>query len=284
MSATGDLDQLRQWFGSAPGSMITLPSIRHRREIIHATTPSKDYRLDVCRRVHEVLQNQSKYEKGDILIFVPGVEEIREVMDRVKHVRDGCETKSQQDQVMADTQLSPLRPRKIIVATNIAETSLTFPFLNIVIDTGLVKVNSYDPTHGVEWLLLKSVSKAQADQRAGRVGRTRPGFVFRLYTLNSYVRFDQYPVPAIARESFDSSLLAWLAMGHRDVARDALPGWSSHIANAMLLTPVPALPSRQHRLRAVDNLRLLGALKPSFELTVHGEQMSRLPVKPMVRA
>eukprot|EP01069_Polyplicarium_translucidae_P010488 Polyplicarium_translucidae@DN3381_c1_g2_i1.p1 len=156
--------------------------------------------------------------------------------------------------------------RKVVLATNIAETSITIPGIRYVVDSGKVKVKEFDPATGVETLRLRPVSKTMSNQRAGRAGRVGPGEAFKIYSMESYNALDAHLEPEIARSDLSQVVLTLKALGFDDVA--AFP----------FLTP----PSAKLIARAIANLQRLGGLDRSAArgITPLGHRFLALPLPP----
>lgn len=160
---------------------------------------------------------------------------------------------------------APAGHRKVILATNIAETSLTINGIRYVIDSGLVKIRKYDPGLGMDSLILVPVSKAQAQQRAGRAGREAPGICFRLYTEEDYTLLKDYHTPEIQRCNLAHVLLQIKGMNIEDINN----------------FPFLDSPSKSSINRGLFLLKNLGAFDSNNSLTELGKQMAKLPVDPM---
>mgnify|MGYP000052547740 FL=1 len=195
MSATLDATSFQTYFDNAP--LFKVPGRLFPVEIFYTAAPEPDY---VLAAVRTVLQLHVSEGPGDVLVFLPGEKEILEACDRL--VRESASLPrlialplfsslppTQQAQAFA---APPPATRKVVVATNIAETSVTIDGIVFVIDCGLAKQKRFDPRSRVQSLRVTPVSQASAKQRAGRAGRTRPGKCFRLYTEESFLR--QLPV------------------------------------------------------------------------------------------
>ena len=154
--------------------------------------------------------------------------------------------------------------RQVILATNVAETSLTLPGVRVVIDTGLVKEKTFEASRSMEILSVVPISRSAAVQRAGRAGRTAPGEVYRLYTEAQLARMAAEPLPEIARIHLSSVVLQVKAMGLRDVLS---LDW---------LDP----PQGESLRHAATSLHLLGALDDDGDLTRDGRAMAKLPLEP----
>jgi ATP-dependent RNA helicase DHX37/DHR1 len=159
----------------------------------------------------------------------------------------------------------PPGSRLIILATNVAETSLTIPGIRYVIDCGRSKERVYDPTTGVQTFEVGWISKASAEQRKGRAGRTGPGHCYRLYSSAVYERdFAEHADPEILRTPMESIVLQLKSMGIDMVAR----------------FPFPTPPDRQSLMKAEKLLRNLGALSESGQVTTLGRSLSNYPLSP----
>src|SRR5206468_3991114 len=141
-------------------------------------------------------------DAGDVLVFLPGAEEIRRTAKRLEPLaeREDLLLLPLHGSLPADEQTRALRPaaqRKIILATNIAETSLTIDGVRTVVDSGMARVPAYDAQRGLDRLELKRISKASAVQRAGRAGRTAPGRCVRLWTAKEEAELVDFDLPEI---------------------------------------------------------------------------------------
>ncbi len=159
---------------------------------------------------------------------------------------------------------APAGSRKVVLATNVAETSLTIPGVGVVVDPGLVKEKRYDHERGMEVLAVVPISQSAATQRAGRAGRTAPGRVYRLYTEAQLGKMEPVQLPEVARTNLAHVVLQLKAIGLHDVA------------SLEWLDPPEPLALR----RALRQLYLLGALDADGALTAHGRLMGRLPLEP----
>lgn len=169
-----------------------------------------------------------------------------------------------QQQAEALKPLSDKKWRKCILATNIAETSLTIPGVRYIVDTGVAKYRSYRPTTGMETLQVQPISKSGAAQRAGRAGREGPGVCYRLYPQTEYLKLPGSDIPEIQRCNLDSSLLTLLASGVDDVLK----------FDFLDRPPLPALQ------RSLTTLFSLGALDHTMKLAPLGKRMALFPLDP----
>jgi ATP-dependent helicase HrpB len=208
---------------------------------------------------------------GDVLVFLPGAEEIRRTGQEL-------ETFAQDEDVLVvplhgsipfEEQSRALRPsdrRKVILATNIAETSLTIEGVRTVIDSGRARVAGYDPQRGLDRLELKWISKASAAQRAGRAGRTAPGRAIRLWTERHHHSLDEYELPEVKRVDLAGTVLSLHAWGADDPRNF---GWYEK-------------PPEETLVGAERLLAMLGALSSdvSRKITPLGKRIMSLPTHP----
>jgi pre-mRNA-splicing factor ATP-dependent RNA helicase DHX16 len=162
---------------------------------------------------------------------------------------------------------TPPGARKVVLATNIAETSLTIDGIVYVIDPGFSKQKSYNPRTGMESLIVTPISKASAEQRSGRAGRTAPGKCFRLYTAWAYHHeLDETTIPEIQRTNLGNVVLLLKSLGIND------------LIHFDFMDPPPA----ETLIRALEELYALGALNDRGELTKLGRRMAEFPLDPML--
>lgn len=221
------------------------------------------------QKVFEVLPEAIRSTSGHVLVFLPGLGEIkktRRAIDSLCHAEGlalhelyGDLPPADQDAVISSSQT-----RKVILATNVAETSITIPGVTAVIDSGSARVMRFDSSVGLPRLQLEAISQASAEQRAGRAGRTSPGVCYRLWHESTHRIRRERDSPEIERGDFSESMLTLLAWGERDVYE--FP-W--------LTPPVPTAVESARML-----LRRLGAIDASDEVTATGRQMLQLPLHP----
>ncbi|KAK8511722.1 hypothetical protein V6N13_029316 [Hibiscus sabdariffa] len=273
-SATLDAEKFSDFFDSAP--IFKIPGRRYPVEIHYTKAPEADY-LDAA--IVTVLQIHVTQSPGDILVFLTGQEEIETAEEILKHRVRGFGTKIAELIICPiyanlPTELqakifepTPIGARKVVLATNIAETSLTIDGIKYVIDPGFCKMKSYNPRTGMESLLITPISKASANQRAGRSGRTGPGKCFRLYTAyNYYTELDDNTAPEIQRTNLASVVLSLKSLGIHD------------LLNFDFMDPPPA----EALLKALELLFALNALNKLGELTKVGRRMAEFPLDPML--
>ncbi|XP_054805559.1 pre-mRNA-splicing factor ATP-dependent RNA helicase DEAH1-like isoform X4 [Prosopis cineraria] len=273
-SATLDAEKFSDYFDSAP--IFKIPGRRYPVEIHYTKAPEADY-LDAA--IVTALQIHVTQPLGDILVFLTGQEEIETAEEIMKYRIKGLGTKIAELIICPiyanlPTELqakifepTPERARKVVLATNIAETSLTIDGIKYVIDPGFCKMKSYNPRTGMESLLITPISKASANQRAGRSGRTGPGKCFRLYTAyNYYHDLDDNTVPEIQRTNLANVVLTLKSLGIHD------------LLHFDFMDPPPA----EALLKALELLFALSALNKLGELTKVGRRMAEFPLDPML--
>ena len=236
-------------------------------EIEYTPPKSQDEKIwDIASRQFDRLAREET--DGSFLIFMPGAYEIGRTVARILEnprsnsfdvfALHGDLPPERQDKILSDSG-----KRKVIVSTNIAETSLTIEGVKIVIDSGLARVARFDSARGVNTLLCERISLASATQRAGRAGRTQSGRVVRLWRKNDEMYFDQYTASEISRLDLSQILLWLMASG---ISFDDLKMYEA--------PPMASL------LRAVETLRNLGATNSKGELTKLGRDMATFPTEP----
>ncbi|GGM55744.1 ATP-dependent RNA helicase HrpA [Microbacterium saperdae] len=235
---------------------------------------------DEVSAIVAALRELDREAPGDVLVFLPGEAEIRDAADAVRgayaHDRSPTEvlplfgrlSAAEQHRVFERSRVAGVR-RRVILATNVAETSLTVPGIRYVIDTGTARISRYSNRSKVQRLPIEAISQASANQRSGRAGRTSDGIAIRLYSEEDFDRRPEYTEPEILRTSLASVILQMLSLGFGDIA--AFP----------FLTP----PDSRGVKAAFDLLTELGAVEPSRRdgsphLTRIGRDISRMPIDP----
>ena len=221
-------------------------------------------------RVTEAVRDAiSNTDCGHVLVFLPGVHEIRRTTEQIQRAGwssgwDVLPLYSGLPPAQQDAAVSPGGKPRIIVSTNVAETSLTIDGVRTVIDSGLARVSNYDPARGIDTLMIEKISRASADQRAGRAGRTAPGRCIRLWSENDHAKRIGFELPEIQRIDLSEVLLSLLAAGVPDVE------------SFRWLSP----PDADALKRAMDLLDSLGAIDEIGEITELGKQMASFPLHP----
>nr|CAH7767743.1 unnamed protein product [Callosobruchus chinensis] len=271
-SATLDAVKFSQYFFKAP--IFTIPGRTFPVEVLYTKEPETDY-LDAS--LITVMQIHLREPPGDILLFLTGQEEIDtacEILyERMKTLGPDVPeliilpVYSALPSEMQTRIFEPAPPgsRKVVIATNIAETSLTIDGIYYVVDPGFVKQKVYNSKTGMDSLVVTPISQAQAKQRAGRAGRTGPGKCYRLYTERAY-RDEMLPtpVPEIQRTNLATTVLQLKTMGINDLLH----------FDFMDAPPVESL------IMALEQLHSLSALDDEGLLTRLGRRMAEFPLEP----
>jgi ATP-dependent helicase HrpB len=263
MSATIDTDKVAAFLGGCP--LVISEGRPHPVEVRYEPrTPDQPWPVAVAAAVERLL----KRSDGDVLAFLPGMGEIRAAERELRPLADrlGLAVLPLHGDLPAEQQdaaLLPLDRRKVVLATNVAETSVTVEGVTGVVDTGLARVLTFDPHVGLDRLEVTPISKASADQRAGRAGRTWAGVCVRLWSEASHRTRPEQTDPEIRRIDLAGAVLHLLALGETDLFR--FP-W---------LEP----PREATVAQALDLLRRLGAVDGDA-VTDLGRVVARLPVHP----
>ncbi|HVW68379.1 MAG TPA: ATP-dependent helicase HrpB [Steroidobacteraceae bacterium] len=277
MSATLDGEAVARLLGNAPivtseGRMFPvesrfagkgappLPAAAFGPTAVPADSPEKVTAQLIARALRE--------ELGDVLVFLPGAREIRRVQSLIE-ASPGVRVLPLYGELSAEEQDAALTPstpgtRKVVLATNIAETSLTIQGVRVVIDSGLVRRSMFDPSTGMSRLETQRISRASADQRQGRAGRTEPGVCYRAWSEGAHRSLAPFTPPEIVEAD-----LVPLAL--------ELASWGTRDPNSLRwLDPPPAAMLASAR----DVLEMLGALDPHGRITAHGREMASIGVHP----
>ncbi|KAK4170207.1 putative ATP-dependent RNA helicase [Cladorrhinum sp. PSN259] len=297
MSATANVGTIRDFFSAAepaepdciaepetkPMTSVEFLQIEGRQfpvEIIHTPKPVTDIQEALMKTLFKIHTEESlsdKHGKKDILAFLTGQEEIEAAQKLIEEYATTLPPKVPKikvfplyGQLSMEAQHEAFQPikgnlaRKIVLATNIAETSVTVPGVRFVVDCGKAKVKQYRARLGMESLLAKAISKSSAIQRAGRAGREGPGKCFRLYTEETYETLQKTDLPEILRTDILSAVLTMKARGIDDV----------------LAFPLMDPPEFEAVEKALLHLHILGALADDGTITETGRRMVMFPVTP----
>ena len=271
-SATMNARKFSEFFGNAPS--FTIPGRTFPVEIEFAKAMYEDY---VDAAVNQALKVHVRYPEGDILIFMTGQEDIEATClllhERLQNLGGNSPTLvilPIYSQLPSDFQariFEKTKYRKCIVATNIAETSLTLDGVKYVIDTGLCKLKVYNPKIGMDALQITPISQANANQRSGRAGRTGPGVCFRLYTDSAFEN-DMWEnnIPEIQRTNLANVVLLLKSLK------------INNLLDFDFMDPPP----QDTILNSMFQLWMLGALSNTGDLTVLGEKMVEFPLDPIL--
>ncbi|KAL8866395.1 MAG: hypothetical protein Q9174_006327, partial [Haloplaca sp. 1 TL-2023] len=273
-SATMDAQKFAKYFDDAP--IFNIPGRRYPVDIHYTSQPEANY---LAAAVTTIFQIHITQGQGDILVFLTGQEEIEAAEQNLSETARKlgskvpemviCPIYANLPSELQSKIFEPTPPgaRKVVLATNIAETSLTIDGIVYVIDPGFVKENVYNARTGMESLVVTPCSRASANQRSGRAGRVGPGKCFRLYTKFAfYNELDENTTPEIQRTNLNSIVLLLKSLGIND------------LIEFDFMDPPPA----ETLIRALEQLYALGALNDRGELTKIGRQMAEFPTDPML--
>ncbi|MGC5170717.1 ATP-dependent RNA helicase HrpA [Microbacterium sp. DT81.1] len=284
-SATIDPEAFARHFAAPKGEDAPIIEVSGRTYPVEIRYRGpEDADADDVDAIVAALQELDRESKGDVLVFLPGEAEIRDAADAVRgaYARDAAPTEvlplygrlsaAEQHRVFEPSKVAGVR-RRVVLATNVAETSLTVPGIRYVIDTGTARISRYSNRSKVQQLPIEPISQASAQQRSGRAGRTSDGIAIRLYSEEDFDRRPEFTEPEILRTSLASVILQMLALGFGD------------ITEFPFLTP----PDSRGVKAAFDLLTELGAVStPSTgsgigngpRLTNIGRELARLPMDP----
>lgn len=274
-SATINAKKFSDYFDSAP--IFNVPGRRYPVEIFYTEQPEANYLSAAIITVFQI--HMSQKNGGDILVFLTGQDEIETMAE---NLTETCKKLAGQIKEMVICPIyanlppeqqkkifepTPKNARKVVISTNIAETSLTIDGIVYVIDCGFVKEKVFSAVNNMETLEVTPCSKASADQRAGRAGRVGPGKCFRLYTKWAYLNeLPRNSTPEILRADLTGVVLLMLMLGITDLVHfDFMDK-----------------PSTKALVKALELLYALGALNDKGELTNLGIKMAMFPTKPML--
>ncbi len=275
-SATIEVDRFSRFFNEAPIIEVsgrTYPvEVRYRPLAGEGEAPDLNWPEAISEAIDEIADHERSNGQGpgDVLVFLPGEGEIREVSKHLRH------------QNLRDTEVLPLYARlsaaeqnrvfqthagrRIVLATNVAETSLTVPGIRYVVDTGVARISRYSVRSKLQRLPVEAISRASADQRKGRCGRVAPGICFRLYSEADFMGRPEYTDPEILRTNLAAVILQMSALGLGEVQK------------------FPFLDAPDSRLVS-DGFRVLeelGAVDDRRRITRTGRILARLPVDPRI--
>jgi ATP-dependent helicase HrpA len=282
-SATIDPQSFAKHFADADGNPAPIIEVSGRTYPVEIRYRGpEDATTDEVDGITAALRELDREAAGDVLVFLPGEAEIRDATDAVRgmYAKDAAPTEvlplygrlsaAEQHRVFERSGVAGVR-RRVILATNVAETSLTVPGIRYVIDTGTARISRYSARTKIQQLPIEAISQASAQQRSGRAGRTAPGIAIRLYSEDDFDKRPAFTEPEILRTSLASVILQMLSLGFGDIT--AFP----------FLTP----PDSRGVKAATDLLLELGAVRmpgrgegASARLTDLGREISRLPIDP----
>ncbi|KXN74448.1 putative pre-mRNA-splicing factor ATP-dependent RNA helicase DHX16-like protein [Conidiobolus coronatus NRRL 28638] len=273
-SATMDAQKFSDYFDGAP--IFQIPGRPYPVEIYYTKAPEANYLAAVITTVFQIHISQ---DKGDILVFLTGQEEIEQAQEAILHTSRVLGSKIKElivapiySTLPSDMQGKIFEPtpegaRKVVLATNIAETSITIDGIVFVIDPGFSKQKFFNPKTNMESLIITPCSRASANQRSGRAGRVGPGKCFRLYTQWAYQNeLDENTIPEIQRSNLGNIVLTLKSLKIDNILKfDFLDS-----------PPIEAMS------KALEQLYALGALNNKGQLTKLGRQMAEFPLDPMM--
>nr|WP_225314468.1 ATP-dependent RNA helicase HrpA [Marinobacter halotolerans] len=273
-SATIEVERFSEFFGDAPVIEVsgrTFPvDVRYRPLAGDEDDRDQSWSDGVLQALEEIEQHERSEKKppGDVLVFLPGEREIRGLSKTLRHAE------------LRHTEVLPLYSRlsnqeqnrifqshpgrRIVLSTNVAETSLTVPGIRYVIDTGVARISRYSVRSKIQRLPIEAVSQASANQRAGRCGRVAPGICFRLYDETDFINRPEYTDPEILRTNLASVILQMTTSGLGEIRR----------------FPFLEPPDRRMINDGYKLLEELGAVDGKRRVTKLGRTMARLPLDP----
>ncbi|KDR10772.1 hypothetical protein L798_15339, partial [Zootermopsis nevadensis] len=273
MSATMDVDHFSDYFGNA--RILYLEGRQHPIQVFHAVQTQDDYVFSCLVTIFQI--HRDAPANHDILVFLTGQEEIEAMAHSIRLIAKDLEgtypclkvyplysslPSHQQLDVFRST---PQGARKVVLSTNIAETSVTISGIKYVIDSGMVKVRTHHPGTGLDILKVQRISQAQAWQRAGRAGRESSGFCYRVYTRQEFNTMLKNSIPEIQRCNLTNVVLQLLALKIDTLTFDFMD-----------------MPPRESVNGALWQLKQLGAIDTAegTKLTKLGHRMALLPLDP----
>ena len=272
-SATIDAERFSQHFNGAP--VLEVSGRTYPVEILYRPLTSKDEddaEVELTDAIVDAADELARHGEGDILVFLPGEREIREAAEALRKstLRRNDEilplfarlSHAEQHKIFHPTGAK----RRIVLATNVAETSLTVPGIKYVIDTGLARVKRYSARAKVEQLHVEKISQAAARQRSGRCGRVSAGVCIRLFSEEDFNSRTEFTDPEIVRSNLAAVILRMAALKLGDVAA----------------FPFLEMPDSRYINDGFQVLLELGAVNEHNGLTKLGEQMVRLPIDPKI--
>ncbi|HYK13298.1 MAG TPA: ATP-dependent RNA helicase HrpA, partial [Burkholderiales bacterium] len=274
-SATIDADRFAKHFanGDQPAPVIEVSGRMYPVEVRYRPLKSKDEdeeEQDMEDAIVDAVDELARTGAGDVLVFLPGEREIRETAELLrKNHPKGAEILPLYARLSFEEQDRVFKPhgaRRIVLATNVAETSLTVPGIRYVIDTGLARVNRYSYRNKVEQLQVEKISRASANQRAGRCGRVAAGICVRLYAEDDYAARSEFTDPEVLRTSLAAVILRMKSLRIGEVERFPF-----------LEAPNPRAIADGYQLLAE-----LGAVDEENALTDIGWQLAKFPIDPRI--
>lgn len=266
-SATIDTEAFSKAFGGAP--IIEVSGRLYPVEIRYRPFEEEDEDMGVIDAAVAAVEDALiESNDGDILVFMPTERDIRDTRDLVEgRIGNGYEVLALFGRMASAEQqriFSPGRKRRVVIATNVAETSITIPRIRYVIDSGLARVSRYNARTRTKRLPVEAVSQSSANQRAGRAGRVQDGVCIRLFSQEDYLKRERFTMPEIQRANLAEVILRMKAFKLGDI--ESFP----------FINP----PTHAAVRGGYDLLRELGSLNDTHELTSLGHELAKLPLDP----
>jgi ATP-dependent helicase HrpA len=269
-SATLDVERISKFFDDAP--IITVSGRNHPIEVRYRDTPEDaedpDLPAAVLEAYQQIATEPNAVGSGDILVFLPGEREIRDVGEFLqRELQDGVEVLELYSRLSWEQQSKIFQRgsrQRIVLATNVAETSITVPGIRAVIDSGLARISRYSPRNRLQRLPIEPISRASADQRKGRCGRLGPGLCLRLYSEADFEAREPFTEPEILRTNLAALLLRLAADGMGE-------------AEDFPFIDAPDARTLGDGYRLLQELQALDAER---RITDRGRSMARLPLDP----
>jgi HrpA-like RNA helicase len=280
-SATADTTVLRDYFDIPSDAYEQVEGRTYPVEMNHATEDEVVYtrsrkgrgngveRNSISTAGNKVLDILEQTQQGDVLVFLPGIAAIRKLEVGLQrnnanadiHIMHSSESTASRSETLRGSSGGR---RRIILSTNIAETSVTVPNIKYVVDTCTRKRKVFDPKIGLEFLVEVEVSQAEAKQRAGRAGRTENGEYYSTVTTEEFEELEEHPAPDIQKLSIDGVILRLASFGVKNIRE----------------FPFVTKPPEENIKAAISRLQRLEALDENMELTETGRLMERIPAEP----
>ncbi|KAI0948495.1 hypothetical protein AcW1_005471 [Taiwanofungus camphoratus] len=272
LDATSLLDYFTAGNSSDEATIVSLEGRMYPVQVAYLQEPAPDYVHKAAEVVWSIHLQQGS---GDILVFLTGREEIDRCLEELADLLPTLPRNAMRLKLLAlhaglttEEQLSVFEPaergsRKVIISTNIAEASVTIESIKFVVDSGFVKIRTYNPTTSLSSLVTVPVSQASATQRAGRAGRTSAGICYRLYPQNVFDKLPLTTPPEITRTDLTTPILQLKSLGIDDLMKFE---WVSS-------------PPAESVLRALEGLHAAGMIGDDGRLTVTGEKVAECPVE-----
>jgi ATP-dependent helicase HrpA len=266
-SATIDTEAFSQAFGGAPIIEVSGRTYPVEIRYMPLVTEEDDFGF-IDGAVAAVENALIETNDGDVLVFMPTERDIRDTRDlldgRLGREFEVLALFGRMASAEQQRVFEPGRKRRVVIATNVAETSITIPRIAVVVDTGLARMSRYNPRTRTKRLPVEAVSQSSANQRAGRAGRVRDGLCIRLYEQDDFEKRDRFTMPEIQRANLAEVILRMKAFK------------LGEIEDFPFINP----PSSAAIRAGYDLLHELGSLTDTHELTPLGRELAKLPLDP----